>query len=104
VCKWEEGDSTVLMVAPPSQRHPHPEPTCVCARTWPCVCPRKTGNVNETVKQIVRNVVRNPKSNDNVSMVLVVFNQFGVRVSSTLPSLDTAQDNKHNALGGEMHA
>ncbi len=39
---------------------------------------RATGSVDETVKVIVRDVVKSVNSNDNVTMLLVLFNQFGV--------------------------
>ena len=39
---------------------------------------RSTKSVDKTVSAIVREVVRSAKSNDNVSMVLLVFNQFSV--------------------------
>ena len=39
---------------------------------------RATGSVDETAKSLVRDTVRSPFSNDNVSVVLVLFNQFGV--------------------------
>ncbi len=44
---------------------------------------RSTGSVNATVQKIVNAAITSPKSNDNVSMVLIVFNQFGVVTGHT---------------------
>ena len=39
---------------------------------------RTTGSVDETARNLVRDTIKSPMSNDNVSVVIIVFNQYGV--------------------------
>ena len=56
---------------------------------------RSTGSVDKTVSHIVREVVKSVKSNDNVSMILIVFNQFGVTTAHA-GALQLASHHWHN--------